>query len=653
MATIATAYVQVMPSMEGATENITGAIAPQLTNAGTNIGASFAGGFATKAGAVLKRLAPAAIVGTAAAAAGKQLLDLGQEFDAMTDAIIVGTGAQGAALDGLVQSAKNIATTVPTSFENAGDIVQNLNTRLGLTGQALEDVGSRAIEAGNLLGESVDLDKLTGAFNTFGVSADDAASKMDYLFNVGQATGIGFNDLTGTLEKNAPVLKQLGFSFEESANMAGLLDKAGLDASSTMGKLSKVLKEAADTGEPAQEVYEGIINELQEYLAVGDEVSALELAEEVFGTKGSAQFLDAVKSGTLSLDAMKNAALGAGDGIMGTMERTEDWPEKWERIQNRAKAALEPLAGKLMDGVTKALDKFEGFITKNSDSLGKLGSIVENVAGILSGILGVALDAVGVLFEALEPVIGVVADAVQMLGQGFQWLGDNVISPFIASIGPSIDNWATGAQNAFKSVGDFFTNLGNGISQVGQSIGSTFGTIGNAIKGWGDGVMSVFTTVTGWIQSTFQGALDFLSGIPGQILGFFSGLGSMITDAIGSIHFPLPHVSFENVSVGPMNIPLPHVEWYARGGIVDSPTLIGAGEAGKEAVVPLTQPALTPFAKSVASEMDTGEIVSLLRVIAGKDSNIYLDGKTLVGGIASRMDSTLGARRAMTARGLA
>lgn len=653
MATIATAYVQVMPSMEGATENITGAIAPQLTSAGSNIGASFAGGFAAKAGAVLKRLAPAAIVGTTATAAAKQLLDLGQEFDTMTDAIIVGTGEQGAALDSLVQSAKNIATTVPTSFENAGDIVQNLRTRLGLTGQALEDVGSRAIEVGNILGESVDLDKLTGAFNTFGVSADDAASKMDYLFNVGQATGIGFNDLTGTLEKNAPVLKQLGFSFEESANMAGMLDKAGLDASGTMGKLAKVLQESADQGIPAREAYEGIVSQMQEYLKTGDEVAALDLAQEVFGVRGSAQFLDAVKQGTLSLDAMKNAALGAGDGIMGTMERTEDWPEKWERIQNRAKAALAPLAGKLMDGVTKALGKFEGFITKNSDSLGKLGSIVENVAGILGGILGVALDAVGVLFEALEPVIGVVADAVQMLGEGFQWLGDNVISPFIASIGPSIDNWATGAQNAFKAVGDFFTNLGNGISQVGQSIGSTFGAIGNTIKGWGDGVMNVFTTVTGWIQSAFQGALDFLSGIPNQIIGFFSGLGSMITDAIGSIHFPLPHVSFENVSVGPMNIPLPHVEWYARGGIVDTPTLIGAGEAGKEAVVPLTQPALAPFAKSVASEMDTDEIVSLLRVIAGKDSNIYLDGKTLVGGIASRMDSTLGTRRAMTARGLA
>ena len=29
------------------------------------------------------------------------------------------------------------------------------------------------------------------------------------------------------------------------------------------------------------------------------------------------------------------------------------------------------------------------------------------------------------------------------------------------------------------------------------------------------------------------------------------------------------------------------VEWYARGGIVDGATLIGAGEQGKEAIIPL------------------------------------------------------------------
>lgn len=655
MSTIATAYVQIMPSMEGATDGITKAIAPQIDASGSKVGASFAGAFGGKAASVLGKLLPAAAVTAGVAAAGKALMDVGQKFDAMTDTIIIGTGASGDALDSLVASAKSIATTVPTSFGDAGDVVQNLNTRLGLTGEALEDVGSRAIEAGNLLGGSIDLDKLTGAFNQFGVSSDEMASKMDYLFNVGQATGIGFDALTGIMEKNAPVLKELGFGFEESANMAGLMDKAGIDASSAVSKLSKVLKEAADSGTPAKQAYADIVGQLEEYVKAGDDVAALDMANEVFGVKGAAQFLDAVKQGTLSLDELGNAALGAGDGIMGTMEKTEDWPEKWERIKNRAKEALEPLAGKLMDGVSKAFDKLEGFLDNNSESFGKLGSIVEGVAGILGGVLGAALDLVGALFEALSPVIDVVAQAVDLLGQGFKWLGDNIITPFVNSIGPALDGFSSLATGDFKSVGDFFTQLGNTFSRIGSAISGVLSSVGSTISSWGSNVQGVFSSVTGWIQSTFQGALDFLAGIPGQIIGFFSGLGSMITNAIGSIHFPTPHVSWETLSIAGMKTPisLPHVSWWARGGIVDNPTLIGVGEAGAEAVVPLTQPALAPFAQSVAAEMDMGEVVSLLRQIAAKSDKIYLDGKTLVGGISSQMDTALGTRRTMTARGLA
>lgn len=530
MPTVATAYVQVMPSMEGATSNITDAILPQIDAAGEQAGASFGGKFGSKlSGALSKFVAPAAIAATAAAA-GKALFDLGAEFDDMTDSIIVGTGASGEALDGLVQSAKNIATTVPTSFADAGDIVQNLNTRLGLTGDNLEALGSRVIEAGNLLGEAVNVDSLTGAFNTFGVSADDAASKMDYLFNVGQATGINLNTLTSTLEKQAPALKSLGFSFEESANMAGLLDKAGLDASSTMSRLSKVLAQSAEDGVPAREAYEGIVGQLQDYLAAGDEVAALDLANEVFGTRGAAQFLDAVKQGTLSLDAMQDAALGAGDGILGTMERTEDFGEKLERLKNKAAVALEPLASGVFDAVGQGLTMLETFVDENSAAFETLGSIAQTLADIVGSVLSIAFD---VLSMAFQPVLAGVA-----------------------------------------AVGDAFNN----------------------------------------VLGVIQGAFDFMAGIVNRIKGLFS------------FEFSLPGLKLPHIIVGEYidvpvlgRIPNPmtlHVEWYAQGGIVNSPTLFGAGEAGPEAIVPLTAPNLAPFANAVANAM-------------GGSGGIYIENMTV------------------------
>jgi SLT domain-containing protein len=42
------------------------------------------------------------------------------------------------------------------------------------------------------------------------------------------------------------------------------------------------------------------------------------------------------------------------------------------------------------------------------------------------------------------------------------------------------------------------------------------------------------------------------------------------------------------------------VEWYANGGIINRPSLIGAGEAGPEAVVPLSASRLKPLTDAIA-----------------------------------------------------
>ena len=75
--------------------------------------------------------------------------------------------------------------------------------------------------------------------------------------------------------------------------------------------------------------------------------------------------------------------------------------------------------------------------------------------------------------------------------------------------------------------------------------------------------------------------------------------------------FRLPHlqVSWQELAsdsilsrfLGISAIPHLSVAWYARGGIVDGATLIGAGEQGKEAIIPLERN--TEWIRSVASEL--------------------------------------------------
>lgn len=144
-ATVANAYVQVMPSMEGATGDITKAIVPNIEAAGDKAGIGFGGKLLGGAKGALLAQARQSSAQWGVATIVNGLVDIGTEFNDMKNTIIVGTGASGEALEGLCESAKNIATTVPTSFSGAGDIVQDLNTRLGMVGKDLEDTGNRVV----------------------------------------------------------------------------------------------------------------------------------------------------------------------------------------------------------------------------------------------------------------------------------------------------------------------------------------------------------------------------------------------------------------------------------------------------------------------------------------------------------------------------
>lgn len=518
--TVATAYVQVMPSMEGATSNITDAILPQLSGAGDSLGASVGSSMVGSFKGVISKFLPAAVVTGLAVAAGSALKDIGTEFDNMRDAIVVGTGASGEALESLVASAQRIGTQVPTDFATVGDVVQNLNTRLGITGDNLEALSTRVIAAGNLMGGALNLDTLTGALNAFGVANDEAADKLDYLFGVSQATGIGMDDLTRIIEANAPALKALGFSFEESANMAGLLDKAGMDASSMMSKLNKALVSISKPGESAADTYRRVVGEMQAYIDAGDTASALDIATTLFGTKGAAQFVDALQNGTISMEQLTDATLGAGDGIMATMEQTNDWGESWQMLQNSIKVALEPLASGVLDMISDAVKRLTQFVQENQGAFDALGGVLGTVAGIIGNVLGVALDMV--------------------------------------------------------------TGLLNGGMAAVNALGGAF-----------DALVGTVTSVWSNIVSTIGGAID-------KVKSFFNF-------EFRWPHIPLPHFSISG-SVNPLDwitqgVPQISVDWYAKGGIVDGATLIGAGEQGPEAIVPLTAPNLKPFADAVADAM--------------------------------------------------
>lgn len=662
---VANAYVQIMPSMEGATSSITDAILPAMQGAGDQAGAAMGGGILSRLqslGGPLVAVGSTLVGALGAAKVGEALLGIGGEFDAMRDAIIVGTGASGEALEALEESAKGIATTVGGSFVDAGDIVQDLNTRLGLVGDDLDAVGQRVAAAGQIMGSAIDVESMSGAFAAWGVEASDMAGEMDYLFGVAQSTGIGFDELTGIIERNAPALQGLGLTFEESANMAGLLDRAGMDASGMMGRMGKALVELTQPGESAAEAYQRVLSEMQGYIEVGDEAAAMDLATQLFGTRGASQFVAAVQSGALSMDQLADAALGAGDGIMGTFEATASWPERLEQIKNKAAAALEPLGGALMEGVGAALDKVsEAMDQIDPQVLEDLGTAIgDGLVGAVD-LLGGALDILLEHSDDIAAFFGYVAVGAQTVMAAIEplatFLGDTFAGVVVPAVEAALDLLGGDFQGARDKIGQAFDGVRAIIEGARVAISSKFDAIKTAVS---DKVGAIKKVVTDKFAEIKKAITQPIEDAKGAVSSAIQSIKDAFNVTLSFPHIKLPHFRINGGEVpwgigGKGHAPSIGIDWYAEGGVVDGARLIGVGERGPELVWPAYDPYMGRYAEAIAEHMpDQGELVDEVRALREdvKNIKVYLDTGALVGGIGRQMDGALGRRQQYAGRGL-
>lgn len=205
-------------------------------------------------------------------------------------------------------------------------------------------------------------------------------------------------------------------------------------------------------------------------------------------------------------------------------------------------------------------------------------------------------------------------------GSTAQNIWNSVVS-FFQSIPGKISGFFSGIGSA---IGGFFTSAGNNIRNIFNAVVSFVSSIPGRIIGFfssvGSAIGGYFNNVSNNIRNAFNNAVSFVSGIPSKIAGFFSGIGDRIADffrgipdAIGAIFsgikVPTLHISG---SLNPVdwvkNGKMPKIDFYAKGGIMDGPTLFGfnginpmiGGEAGREAILPLNEKVLGQIGKGIS-----------------------------------------------------
>lgn len=91
------------------------------------------------------------------AAAGAGAVAMGKSFDDAYDKIRIGTGATGKALEGLNDDFRKVARQVPSSFDDISTAIADYNTRLGISGQALQDLSVQTLNLARIT--EMDLEK--------------------------------------------------------------------------------------------------------------------------------------------------------------------------------------------------------------------------------------------------------------------------------------------------------------------------------------------------------------------------------------------------------------------------------------------------------------------------------------------------------------
>ena len=331
------------------------------------------------------------------------------------------------------------------------------------------------------------------------------------------------------------------------------------------------------------------------------------------------------------------------------------------------------------------------------DRLNSLGFEFSSITEVLTAVWTGFCNLLGPVFEGafrfisdtLSTVLDVILNTVDFFIAVFSgdWEGAwEAVKNIFSSIWNGLVSWFTNILETIKGVLDvalgwigssweqvwsgvknFFTNIWNGIKAfISSTINSISTTISNVITGIKTTVNNVFSAIKTTISNIFNGIKDTATSVwnaiktaittpienakekvreaINAIKGFFSGLKLELP------HIKLPHFSISgSFSLSPPSVPHINIDWYKSGGIMAGPTIFGmngsslmaGGEAGKEAILPLTE-FYSKLESILTSRLNTGTMERYLAVIAANSGKgIYLDDGTLVGHLLPAIDSGL------------
>lgn len=327
-------------------------------------------------------------------------------------------------------------------------------------------------------------------------------------------------------------------------------------------------------------------------------------------------------TGPDTLTALLGAALAIllalGDGLIAAIpELIEAIPVIVENLVTALVAAAPMLAE---TGV-----HLLGSLAANLPAI--VAAVIQAVPAIIAALLGAFfgsdfVDGLAGFFSGAWESATETIPALGAMASGIQTILENIIG-FVQNI--FTGNWSAAWQNVLGIVQGIFTTIAsvanlpmqmllagvqNGLNAVGAFLQEKVPFLGAIFTGWAssisaaiDNVKAVFSSIIDFVGNVFAGnwsaAWQNIQDIFGNLFGAIVNLAKApINGVISAINFVLEKVNGISVTI-PDWVPgvggktlgfnIPTIPQMAEGGIVTGPTILEAGEAGDEAIIPLPE----------------------------------------------------------------
>lgn len=542
MADLGKAYVQIIPKAEGITDKLKSTIDPGAESAGASAGSSFVGKF--------KGIIAGAAIGGTLITGFKAAMDEGGK---------------------LQQSFGGLETL----YGDAATAAKEYAMEAAKAGISANDYAEQAVSFGASLKAAFggDTAKAAEAANTAILDMADNSAKMGTSIESIQNAYQGFAKQNYTM-----------------------LDNLKLGYGGTKSEMERLLADATKLS--------GVEYNMDN---LGDVYEAIHVIQEDLGLTGVAAD-EAASTFTGSFGAMKASA----SNLLAALSLGTDIEPALRELVGNAQAFLVnnlfPMIGNVVQQIPVLISTFAAECAP-----GLLATGGELLTSLVNGIA-----------ENLPVMAYKAADAIRTFAEG---IGQGDSSELIAKAGELITTFATAMVETAGAL------IPAAIDAIFLLITQTdwLGLGSDMVNAVWEGMKAVFPMVDYYVDECVAKICDYLgfTGLFEEVQTEFQNIKDAITAPINEAK-QLVDTAVSNIKrIFPINmgkifsgVKLPHfhisggeipwgiggmgtkpsvsIDWYARGGIINSPKIIGVGEAGPEAIVPLSGSYVKPFADAVA-----------------------------------------------------